>query len=71
LASGVTSGLAPGRSGRSVRSVDLDAEAALDLGLGGTPYFFINGRPIDGDVPIEKFDGIIREELHGAPHDRG
>jgi protein-disulfide isomerase len=57
--------------GSANQALDLDAEAALDLGLGGTPYFFINGRPIDGDVPIEKFDGIIREELHGAPHDRG
>jgi predicted DsbA family dithiol-disulfide isomerase len=56
--------------GSANQALDLDAKAAHDLGLGGTPYFFINGRPIDGDVPVEKFESIIQEELHGAPHDR-
>jgi predicted DsbA family dithiol-disulfide isomerase len=56
--------------GSTSPSLDLDAKAAQDLGLQGTPYFFINGRPIDGDVPIEKFESIIQDELHGAPHDR-
>lgn len=51
-------------------ALDLDAKAAHDLGLGGTPYFFINGRPIDGDVPVEKFESIILDELHRAPPDR-
>jgi predicted DsbA family dithiol-disulfide isomerase len=57
--------------GSAGQALDLDAKAARDLGLTGTPYFFINGRPLDGDVPIEKFESIIQDELHRAPHDRG
>jgi predicted DsbA family dithiol-disulfide isomerase len=57
--------------GSASQALDLDAKAARDLGIEGTPYFFINGRPIDGDVPIEKFESIIQDELHNAPHDRG
>lgn len=56
--------------GSANQALELDAKAARDLGLGGTPYFFINGRPIDGDVPTEKFENIIQDELQGAPHDR-
>ena len=55
----------------TTRSLELDAKAAHDLGLEGTPYFFINGRPIDGDVPLEKFDSIIKDELQSVPHNRG
>jgi protein-disulfide isomerase len=56
--------------GSTSRSLDLDAKAARELGLTGTPYFFVNGRPIDGDVPVEKFESLIRDELRRAPHDR-
>ncbi|HEY4446278.1 MAG TPA: thioredoxin domain-containing protein [Steroidobacteraceae bacterium] len=54
--------------GSASGSLDLDAKAAAELGLAGTPYFFINGRPIDGDVPIEKFESIIKDELQSARH---
>lgn len=50
--------------GAAARSLEIDGKAALELGLDGTPYFFINGRPLDGDVPIEKFEHVIAEELH-------
>jgi protein-disulfide isomerase len=53
------------------QSLDLDAKAAEELGLEGTPYFFINGRPLDGNVPVEKFESVIADELHRAAHDRG
>lgn len=53
------------------QSLDIDAKAALDLGLDGTPYFFINGRPVSGNVPLEKFESVIADELQRAAHDRG
>lgn len=52
-------------------SLDADLEAAKDLGLAGTPYFFINGRPVDGNVPLEEFQRIIAEELRAGAADRG
>jgi protein-disulfide isomerase len=55
----------------TTRSLDVDAKAAQELGLEGTPYFFINGRPIDGDVPAEKLESVIADELHRAPGERG
>lgn len=58
-------------SDRSTReALDSDARAALELGLGSTPYFFINGRPLDGSVPLEKFESIIGEELERTPAQR-
>lgn len=51
--------------------LDMDAKAALELGISSTPYFFINGRPLDGNVPAEKFEGIIGQELRRARSDRG
>ena len=56
--------------GSTSQSLDLDTKAARELGLSGTPYFFVNGRPIDGDVPVEKFENLIQDELRRAPHDR-
>jgi protein-disulfide isomerase len=44
-------------------TVDFDANAAEQLGIGGTPYFFINGRPIYGSVPEDQFETIISDEL--------
>jgi predicted DsbA family dithiol-disulfide isomerase len=57
--------------GAPAATLDADAKAAQDLGLSGTPYFFINGRPVDGNVPLEKFQSIIAEELHAGASDRG
>lgn len=44
-------------------SIDSDVKAAQDLGIGATPYFFIDGRPINGSVPIEQFENVIADEL--------
>ena len=50
-------------------ALSADGKAARDLGLTGTPYFFINGRPVDGNVPVEQFDSIVSDELkHLASH---
>jgi protein-disulfide isomerase len=44
------------------------AEAALAerLGLGGTPAFFVNGRPIEGAQPVDVFVRAIADELARA-----
>ena len=34
-----------------------------DLGIDGTPAFFINGRPLQGAQPLDKFEATIDEEL--------
>jgi len=36
------------------------------LGLNGTPAFFINGRELTGAQPLEAFAAIIDEELGQA-----
>jgi protein-disulfide isomerase len=43
--------------------IDSDTKAGLALGVTGTPAFFINGRPLSGVQPEEKFDALIRDEL--------
>ena len=40
-----------------------DYAQAAQLGLTGTPAFFINGREISGAQPLEAFAAIIDEEL--------
>lgn len=46
--------------------LEADAQAAAELGLGGTPYFFVNGRPLQGVGSRERFETIIAEELRQA-----
>jgi protein-disulfide isomerase len=41
-----------------------DVKAAHSLGIGATPYFFVNGRPINGSVPFQKFSSVVDDELH-------
>jgi protein-disulfide isomerase len=38
-------------------------KAGDDVGVTGTPAFFINGRPLSGAQPFEAFKAIIDEEL--------
>jgi protein-disulfide isomerase len=40
-----------------------DQASAEDLGVRGTPRFYVNGRVIDGAQPVDKFKKIIDEEL--------
>jgi protein-disulfide isomerase len=40
-----------------------DFQAGRDLGVSGTPAFFINGIPVSGAVPKEQFQTIIDAEL--------
>jgi predicted DsbA family dithiol-disulfide isomerase len=43
-----------------------DQKVLSQVGVRGTPAFFINGRFISGAVPIERFKAIIDEELKKA-----
>jgi protein-disulfide isomerase len=44
-------------------TIDADIQAADDLGVSGTPAFFINGRSLTGAQPFEEFKRVIDEEL--------
>ena len=46
--------------------VQQDLNEGARLGLSGTPTFFINGREISGNQPLEAFEAIIDEELSRA-----
>ena len=50
-------------SGKVKAAVQKDFAEASQLGLSGTPAFFINGREISGAQPLEAFAAIIDEEL--------
>ncbi|MFN0071465.1 MAG: thioredoxin domain-containing protein [Chloroflexota bacterium] len=47
-------------------SVQRDIDEVTKLGMSGTPAFFINGRPLSGAQPLEKFVQVIDEELARA-----
>ena len=50
-------------SGEEATEVTSDARAASDLGVTGTPTFFINGIPLVGAQPITEFSRVIDTEL--------
>jgi protein-disulfide isomerase len=50
-------------SGKYRAAVQKDLNEGAQLGLTGTPTFFINGRELSGAQPIEAFAAIIDEEL--------
>jgi len=45
------------------RDVQQDVQEGADLGITGTPAFFINGRFLSGAQPVETFSRMIDEEL--------
>jgi protein-disulfide isomerase len=49
--------------GEKAKSVAASLKAGEDVGVSGTPAFFINGRPLFGAVPAERFKEIIDAEL--------
>lgn len=50
-------------SGRHAEEVNQDLRYAAGLGIRGTPTFFINGIPLVGAQPLERFSEIIDAEL--------
>ena len=47
-------------------AVEADIAAAKELGINGTPVFYVNGRIVDGAQPFEAFREVIEEELARA-----
>jgi len=43
--------------------IDADLSAGMEVGVNGTPTFFINGRELTGAQPYEAFKSIIDNEL--------
>jgi protein-disulfide isomerase len=43
-----------------------DEQDALKLGVLGTPFFFVNGRPVNGSQPLKVFVETVNEELARA-----
>ena len=50
-------------SGRSRAAIDADIEEGTRLGVSGTPTFFVNGRPLVGNLPLAVFQRAIEREL--------
>ena len=53
-------------SGKFKTVVQRDLIDGAQLGITGTPTFFINGREISGNQPLRAFEAIIDEELGSA-----
>ncbi len=50
-------------SGEEAAEVTADARTASELGVTGTPTFFINGIPLVGAQPLSEFSRVIEDEL--------
>jgi len=53
-------------SHRSRAAVESDRQEGNRLGVDGTPFFFINGKTINGALPKEAFKKVIDEKLKVA-----
>jgi protein-disulfide isomerase len=54
------------RTGGPARKVDADEQLGRQLGVTGTPAFFVNGILVHGAQPIEKFRAIVDAQLQAA-----
>lgn len=52
-------------SGKFKEAVDADSALGLEVGAGGTPTFFIQGKPLVGAQPFSAFEAAINAELEG------
>ena len=48
------------------RQIENEQKAAVALGQGGTPAFFINGKSLSGAQPFDSFKAIIDAEIKAA-----
>jgi protein-disulfide isomerase len=53
-------------SGEKAKVVEAHKKAGEDVGVTGTPAFFINGRQLSGAQPFDAFKTVIDEELASA-----
>ncbi len=49
------------QSEAAIAAVQTDLELADQLGLTGTPTFFINGEPFTGAVPLEEMEAVLAQ----------
>jgi len=54
-------------SGKYKAQVREDFQEAIRLGAVGTPYFFINGVPLNGARPQQDFEALIEAQLAALP----
>lgn len=50
-------------SGKAAAEVQKQVDEGAKFGVSGTPGFFVNGRFLNGAVPLEAFVQVIEEEL--------
>jgi protein-disulfide isomerase len=50
-------------SGKYVQQIQQDMEAGTAAGVNGTPALFVNGRFINGAVPLEQITEVVDDEL--------
>ena len=53
-------------SGRMEAIVQQDIDFARQLGVSSTPTFAVNGRPVQGALPLADFQQLIEQELQKA-----
>jgi protein-disulfide isomerase len=53
-------------SGKAAPAVEADVEEGTKFGVTGTPGFFINGRALSGNQPMDTFVSVIDEELQSS-----
>lgn len=58
-------------TGQYRAQIAADVEAAVALGVTGTPAFFVNGRPISGNQPLKVFAETVDQELARAAQQPG
>ncbi|HEX9399298.1 MAG TPA: thioredoxin domain-containing protein [Anaeromyxobacter sp.] len=52
-------------SGEKAQLVEKNKKAGEEVGVSGTPAFFINGRSLSGAQPLDAFTSIVDQELKG------
>jgi protein-disulfide isomerase len=55
----------------TLQALSVDNQAANELGINSTPYFFIDGLPVRGTLPPEQLEKLIEDELARVPPSRG
>jgi len=53
-------------SAKHAASIEADLAAGAEVGVNGTPAFFVNGRMLSGAQPLEAFTVVIDEEISSA-----
>jgi protein-disulfide isomerase len=53
-------------SGKYAQEVERDLQDGLNAGVSATPSFFVNGQPLSGAVPYERFKELVDSALEEA-----